>query len=117
MTPEIYINAVIALHQSFNTYSCMLNKVVDDKLDKSIISTTLNPIDNFIYSHFIKVLDDALFQMTGVPELASYHLNVDKWGIKMIRTCDGEKYTWVDDNDFKMVIYNLIKSYRRNDIK
>lgn len=109
MTPHIYINAVLKI-KNIQSYYDDLNKRIsvcgeggDDHC------TRIKPIDLTIETAVVKALDDALFSMTGFPELATYYLYENMTsGSWCIHEVDGSKYEWSNDEGYEKAIIKMI---------
>ena len=110
MKPQLYIAAVLRLKAQKDLYFELNKQIADIQNDKDF-HTRLLPIDSYLEDVMVKALDNALFSMTGFPELASYHLyeNINNSGWLITDSHTGKEYKWNSGEEFEEVIMQMIK--------
>jgi len=109
MKPQLYINAVLCIESKENAY----RKINSDlKRLQGDFPTHVQFFDNAALGKVVDAIDDALQEMTGFSDLASYYL----WEAPqkaLIKSTDGHTYTWTCGEEFEQAIYQMIKDKNR----
>lgn len=105
MTPQKYINTVLRIKARQAEYDCLNTSIAD--VQGPDFYAHLKPIDSYLLETVLDSLDDALFSMTDIKELASYYI-YERMDVYKIKTHDQE-YTWSTGEEFEKSVIQMIK--------
>lgn len=104
MTPQKYISAVLRIKVRQAEYDDLNTSIAD--VQGHDFYAHLKPIDNYLLETVLDCLDDALFSITDIKELASYYVyeSIDAYKIKTHE----KEYIWKTGEEFENCIFQMI---------